>query len=121
MRCNECNSLNMSVSYILPLPIKTTGMDIKKPTLGLGEYSPIEVASAMHSFAIDMQSYYKINHGKLIDQLDEATDEETLTKLKGQLKEVSQKMEHFTVLSNASCIVSTLLHSSLAVTEFRKA
>lgn len=95
-------------------------MEIKKPTLNLGDYSPTEVASAMHSFAIDMQSYYKITHGRLIDQLDEAVDEEALSGLKNQLKEVSQKIDHFTVLSNASCIVSTLLHSSLTAQEFRQ-
>ncbi|MEL6553796.1 MAG: hypothetical protein AAFQ63_10105 [Cyanobacteria bacterium J06621_11] len=95
-------------------------MEIQKPTLGLGDYSPIEVASAMQSFATDMQSYYKITHGQLIDRLDEATDDVELSEIKAQLQAVSQKMEHFDVLSSASSIVSTLLHSAIAVKEFRR-
>ncbi|NJM97933.1 MAG: hypothetical protein HC800_12970 [Phormidesmis sp. RL_2_1] len=93
-------------------------MEAKKPAFGLKDCSPIEVASAMHSFSRDMQSYYKMVHGQLIDQLDEITDESELSKLKTDLQDVNQKMEYFHVLNNAASIVATLAHSPVMLEEF---
>lgn len=95
-------------------------MEIEKPTLGLGDHSPIEVASKMHTFSRDMQSYYKVVHGHLLDKLDQLADEADLSEIKSELQDINQKIEYFHMLNSAASIVSTLLHSPLMVTEFRK-
>lgn len=95
-------------------------MDNKKPTFGLEHYSPIEVATAMHSFSRDMQSYYKIAHGQCLSKLDEVNDEAELAKIKTDLQDINRKIEYFHVLNSAASIVNTLLHTSVMVEEFRK-
>lgn len=96
-------------------------MENKKPLLGLGDASPIEVATALHSFSRDMQSYYKIAHGNLLSQLDHVEDEAELAKLKTELQVVNQKIEYFHVLNNAASIANTVLHSPIMIEEFRTA
>ena len=95
-------------------------MKPEKPIFSIKDHSPIQVASAMHSFSRDMQSYYKIIYGQLIDKLDQTTDETDLVTLKAELQEINQKIEYFHVLNNSVSIVSTILHSPLMIEEFRK-
>ncbi|MEL6128433.1 MAG: hypothetical protein AAFR24_13135 [Cyanobacteria bacterium J06627_3] len=95
-------------------------MHNEKPIFGLKNHSPIEVASEMHTFSRDMQSYYKIAHGQLIDKLDQTTDEADLANLKLELQDTNQKIEYFHMLNSAASIVSTLLHSPLMLEEFRQ-
>lgn len=95
-------------------------MEIRKPSFGLGDYSPIAAATALHAFSRDMQSYYKIARGQLLSQLDQVSDEEELSKIKADLQKVNQKIEYFHVLNNAASTVDTLLHTQLLVEEFRK-
>jgi hypothetical protein len=94
-------------------------MDNKKPLFGISNASPIEVATALHSFSRDMQSYYKIAHGQLLSKLDQTEDESELTNIKAELQAVNQKMEYFHVLNNAASIVNTVLHSPAMIQEFR--
>jgi hypothetical protein len=79
-------------------------MENKKPLFGISNASPIEVATALHSFSRDMQSYYKIAHGQLLSKLDQTEDETELATIKAELQTVNQKMEYFHVLNNAASI-----------------
>lgn len=92
-------------------------MTIHKPEFELQNYSPIAVATALHSFSRDMQSYCKILHGNLISQLDQVNDEAELANIQTELKAVNQKLEYFHVLNNAASTVDTLLHMPVMIEE----
>ena len=95
-------------------------MEHKKPFFDLGNHSPIEVASVLHSFSRNLQSYYKILQGELLSQLDQISDEVELTKLKAELQIIHQKIEYIHMLNSAASIADTVLHSPLMIEEFRK-
>lgn len=95
-------------------------MEYKKPLFGLDNHSPSEVASALHSFSRNMQSYYKIIQGELLSQFDEVNDEAELTKLKAELQNIHQKIEYFHMLNSAASIADTVLHSPFMIEEFQK-
>jgi hypothetical protein len=94
-------------------------MENKKPLFDISNASPIEVATALHSFSRDMQSYYKIAHGQLLSKLDQTEDETELANIKAELQTVNQKMEYFHVLNNAASIANTVLHSPAMIEELR--
>ncbi len=92
-------------------------MDVTKPKFGIQDHSLIEVATMLHSYSRDMQSYYKIAQGHLLGKLDEVTDEAELSTIKADLKIINQKMEYFHVLNNAASIVDILMHSPIMIEE----
>lgn len=92
-------------------------MDVKKPEFGIQDHSLVEVATALHCYSRDMQSYYKMAQGYLLGQLDEATDETKLSAIKTDLRTINQKMEYFHVLNNATSIVDILMHSAVMLEE----
>lgn len=93
-------------------------MTVHKPEFELGSYSPIAVATALHSFSRDMQSYCNIIRGNLISQLEQVSDEAELTNIQTELKAINQKLEYFHVLNNAASTVDTLLHTPVMIEEF---
>lgn len=93
-------------------------MTIHKPEFELKSYSPTAVATALHSFSRDMQSYCKILRGNLISQLDQVSDEAELASIQTELQAVNQKLEYFHVLNNAASTVDTLLHTPVMIEEF---
>lgn len=95
-------------------------MENQKPIFGIENHSPIEIASELHSFSRDMQSYYKMAQGHLLGQLDQIEDDQELTRIKVELQQIQQKIEYFHVLNNAASICSTVLHSPVMIEEFRK-
>ncbi|MEO1124330.1 MAG: hypothetical protein AAFW84_28370 [Cyanobacteria bacterium J06635_15] len=94
-------------------------MENTKPKFGIPDHSPIAVATALHSFSRDMQSYYKIAHGQLLSKLDKVSDESELSQIKAELQAVNQKIEYFHVLNNAASIVDIVLHSPGMIEELR--
>lgn len=92
-------------------------MEHTKPKFCIQEHSLVEVATALHDYSRDMQSYYKILRGQLLGQLDEATDELGLAEIKTSLQVINQKMEYFHVLNNAASIVDILMHSPIMLEE----
>ncbi|MEM8805895.1 MAG: hypothetical protein AAGF01_07705 [Cyanobacteria bacterium P01_G01_bin.38] len=94
-------------------------MENKKPKFGIQNHSPNEVATALHSFSRDMQSYYKVTHGQLLSRLDEVNDEEELSCIKAELQNVNLRIEYFHVLNNAASIVDVVLHSPIMIEEVR--
>lgn len=94
-------------------------MECVKPTFGIKDHSLIEVATSLHAYSRDMQSYYKMVRGQILEKLDEITDEAELTKIKADLQTINQKMEYFHVLNNAASIVDILTHSPIMLEELK--
>ena len=94
-------------------------MENAKPKFGLSDYSPIQVASALHAYSRDMQSYYKIERGHLLSKLDAISDEAELTQIKAALQLIDQKMEYFHILNNAASTVDAVLHSPSVVADLK--
>jgi hypothetical protein len=92
-------------------------MDYTKPTFEIKDHSLVEVATALHSYSRDMQSYYKLIQGQILGELDETNDEEELSQIKADLQILNQKMEYFHVLNNAASIVDILMHSPIMLEE----
>ncbi|KPQ33480.1 MAG: hypothetical protein HLUCCA11_18310 [Phormidesmis priestleyi Ana] len=92
-------------------------MEYTKPTFSIKDHALVEVASALHCYSRDMQSYYKITQGHLVGQLDEVTDEAALSALKADLQIINQKMEYFHLLNNAASMVDLLIHSPIMMEE----
>lgn len=92
-------------------------MEHSKPNFCNPDHSLVEVATALHTYSRDMQSYYKIMQGQLLGKLDEATDEAELSEITTDLKAINQKMEYFHVLNNAASIVDILMHSPIMMEE----
>ncbi|MEL6489981.1 MAG: hypothetical protein AAFV85_13985 [Cyanobacteria bacterium J06634_6] len=92
-------------------------MEHSKPNFCIPDHSLVEVATALHTYSRDMQSYYKIMQGQLLGKLDEATDEAELSAITTDLKAINQKMEYFHVLNNAASIVDILMHSPIMMEE----
>lgn len=95
-------------------------MEHIKPKFNLQpDSSPIAVASALHSFSRDMQSYYKVARGDLLSKLDVVEDPAEFSRIKAELLKVNQKIEYFHVLNNAASTVDIILHSPILLEELR--
>ncbi|MBR8827600.1 MAG: hypothetical protein DSM107014_06765 [Gomphosphaeria aponina SAG 52.96 = DSM 107014] len=94
-------------------------MNNRRPEFYLENQSVISVVTELHSYFRDLQSYYKVAHGELIDQLDLTQDEAKTEELKQKLGEVNQKIDFFHVLNNAISIADTVLHNEAMIDEFR--
>ena len=92
-------------------------MEYTKPTVDIKDHSLSEVATALHAYSRDMQSYYKILQGDLLGELDGAADDTKLSDIKTNLKAINHKMEYFHVLNNAASIIDILMHSPIMIEE----
>ncbi|MEL6468795.1 MAG: hypothetical protein AAFQ74_03635 [Cyanobacteria bacterium J06623_4] len=95
-------------------------MENAKPKFGISDHSPIDVATALHSYSRDMRAYYEMEHGRLVGKLDEATDDSETAQIKKQLEAVNQKMAYFHVINNAASTVDIVMHTASMIKEFKE-
>ncbi|MEM6868739.1 MAG: hypothetical protein AAF528_10200 [Cyanobacteria bacterium P01_C01_bin.121] len=91
-----------------------------KPEFGISDHSPVDIATALHCYSRDMRAYYEMEHGSLVGQLDEATDDAEVMKINQKLASVNQKMSYFHVINNAASTVDLIMHTPLMVEECKQ-
>lgn len=94
-------------------------MENKKPVFSIThqDQSVVSLITELHNYFRDLQSYYKIAHGKLHNELETTTDQARIDELHHELKELHQKMEYFHVLNNAISTVNVIVHTETIVSE----
>ncbi|MEL6161703.1 MAG: hypothetical protein AAGJ95_01425 [Cyanobacteria bacterium J06554_11] len=95
-------------------------MENAKPKFGISDHSPLDVATALHSYSRDMRAYYEMEHGRLVGKLDESTDDAEMAQIKKELEAVNQKMSYFHVINNAASTVDIVMHTAAMVKECKK-
>ena len=93
-------------------------MDNKKPEFALPDLSVIHLVTELHAYFRDLQSYYQIAQGSLINQLKSAADETKAQDLQEQLHVINKKVEYFHVLNNAISIADVVIHTETLIPEF---
>jgi hypothetical protein len=96
-------------------------MENQKPEFALKDRSPISVATELHSYFRDLESYYKIAQGQTLGLLEATHDEAKKQELKLKLQEINEKVNFFHVINNAISIVDTVLHTKEMIAEFNPA
>lgn len=95
-------------------------MENQKPQWLMTEEPILSIATEMHNYFRNLQSYYKIAKGNLISQIESSSDEKQIKKLEQKLREIEEKITLFHVLNNSISTVDTVLHTPSMVTEFKK-
>lgn len=85
----------------------------------MSEHSVMEIATEMHNYFRDLQSYYTLAKGSLISQMESVSDDRQLKSLENQLHEIEEKLLYFHVLNNSISTVDTVLHTSKMIKEFK--
>lgn len=94
-------------------------MENKKPEFAFQEHSVTSVATQLHAYFRDLQSYYKIAQGEILSHIDATEDQAKAQKLKQQLREINEKVQYFHVLTNSLSTVDIIMHTELMIAEFR--
>ena len=90
----------------------------QKPEFLIAEHSVFSVVTELHNYFRDLQSYYKIARGKVVDQLETASAQQE-TDLHGQLKLINEKIALFHVLNNSISTVDVVIHSESMISELK--
>ena len=93
-------------------------MNEPKPEYSNQSTSVISTVSSLHSYFRDLQSYYKVLHGKILSDLEAAEDQLQIEELKQKLQDVNTKINYFHVLNNSISTVNVVLHTEAMIEEF---
>ena len=93
-------------------------MEQSKPQFPIQNHSVISLVTELHGYFRNLQSYYKVIHGEILDQLETETDAAKTEELKQTLREINLKIDFFHVLNNAISITDTVLHTEKMIEEF---
>ncbi len=94
-------------------------MENKKPELAIADQSVLSLVTELHNYFRDMQSYYQIQHGQVLSQLEANSDPATENALQEELKAVNEKITFFHVINNAISTVDTVVHTEKMIAEFK--
>jgi hypothetical protein len=94
-------------------------MDNKKPQYNL-DTPIISVVSELHSYFRDLQSYYQIAKAAILGKIEGCHDQQLLTELQAELKEINRKIDYFHVLNNNISSADVILHTEEMIKEFNQ-
>lgn len=95
-------------------------MENQKPQWTMTEHSVLAIATEMHNYLRNLQSYYKIAKGNLMSQIESTSDDKQAKILLEELREIEEKITFFHVLNNSVSTVDTVLHTPTMINEFKK-
>ena len=93
-------------------------MNPSKPEFSVDTSSILSTVTELHSYFRNLQSYYKVIKGKLLDELEATEDELKAQTLKQKLNDVNEKINYFHVLNNSISTIDVVLHTEVMIQEF---
>ena len=91
----------------------------QKPEFLISEHSVFSVVTELHNYFQDLQSYYTIARGQIVDQLETANKEQEKD-LHAQLKQTDDKIALFLVLNNSISTIDTVIHTQSMIEELKQ-